>query len=164
MLSSLQETARRLTGGRRGIALGALASALLAVGVSGCGSAQPLTKKQLISRANAACLKLHQRVKKLGPVKTPEDFVHLTTKLAGFEQQQLEEMRKLVPPKQLSSDWKQILEGIQEVSEGVATVGTDMQAKDKKAQQEAVKQTDAVIAKVSAIAKRDGFDQCVGIG
>lgn len=164
MLSHLHEAASAHRGGRRGSARAALAVALIAVGLCGCGSsAKPLTQKQLAARADAVCSQLHDKVKKLGPAKGAEGFVHLTAKLAGFEQQQLNAMRKLVPPKHLASDWKQILEGVQELSATVATVSTDVQAKDKKQADLELRQVAAVEKKTAAIAKRDGFTQCTTI-
>lgn len=144
--------------------LAAAAATLIAVAAAGCGSsAQPLSRKQLISKADAVCGKLHTKVKAIGPVKTPQDLARATRKLAGFEQQQIEAMKKLVPPKQLASDWKQMIEGVQELSESVATVSTDLQAKKKKTAQAALKQVGEIERKITAIAKRDGFNACTEV-
>lgn len=137
--------------------------ALLAL--SGCGSsAQPLTRKQLVSKADAVCSRLHRKMKSVGPANSPGQLSHVAEKLAGYEQQQIEAMRKLIPPKHLASDWKQMIEGAEEISENVATLSSALQAKKKHEAQEALKQTGEVEKRVTTIAKRDGFTACSEVG
>lgn len=141
---------------------GAISLALVA---AGCGSsAQPLTRKQLVAKANAVCSTLHKKMKEVGPANSPGELAHVAEKLAGYEQQQIEAMRKLTPPKQLASDWKQMIEGAEELSESIATLSSALQAKKKKQAEEALKQTATVEKRVTAIAKRDGFTACSELG
>jgi len=137
----------------------------LALLLAGCGSsAQPLTRKQLIAKANAVCSTMHRKMKAAGTASTPEQLTRIARKLAGYEQQQIEAMRKLLPPKKLASDWKQMIEGAQEISESVATLSSALEAKDKKQAEEALKQTGEVEKRVTTIAKRDGFTACSELG
>lgn len=137
----------------------------ISLALAGCGSsAQPLTRKQLVAKANAVCSTLHKKMKTVGPANTPEELSRVARKLAGYEQQQIEAMRKLVPPKQLASDWKQMIEGAEELSESVATLSSALEAKKKKQATEALKQTGVIEKRVTAIAKRDGFTVCSELG
>lgn len=138
-----------------------LAAALaLGVALAGCGSAKPLTRAQLVSDANGICARIHAEIKKQGLANTPQQFAHLVRKLAGFEQQQLEAMRKLKPPSSLASDWKHMLEGAEEVAEDAGNLSTDVQLKKEKTSREALTGILHVQQRLSPIAARDGFTNC----
>jgi hypothetical protein len=132
----------------------------LGLAVAGCGGAKPLTRAQLVSHANALCTQVHTDVKKAGPAKTPQEFVQLTGKLAGFEQHALESMRSLKPPAALASDWKQMIEGAEEVAESVGTLSTDARLKKEKGEREALAHVVSVEKKITPIVERDGFTSC----
>ncbi|MGA8355578.1 MAG: hypothetical protein WB698_15570 [Solirubrobacteraceae bacterium] len=103
---------------------------------------------------------MHAEVKQVGPAKTEQDFVRLTRKLAGFEQHALASMRNLKPPPALTGDWKQMIEGAEEVAESVGTLSTDAQLKKSKAANEALAHIVQVEKKISPIVERDGFTNC----
>lgn len=128
--------------------------------MAGCGSAAPLTRAQLASHANALCTQLQNKVKQIGPAKTTQDLGRLAHKLAGFEQQQLEAMRKLKPPASMASDWKQMVEGAEDIAEAAGTLSTDVQLKKDKAAGEALKQVGNVEQHIKPIVERDGFTSC----
>lgn len=132
----------------------------LGAAVTGCGGAKPLTRAQLVSHANALCTHVHHEVNQAGPSKTPKDFVRLTKRLAGFEQQALESMRSLKPPAALASDWKHMVEGAEEVAESVGTISTDAQLKKEKGEREALEHVVRVEKSISPIVARDGFTSC----
>jgi tRNA U34 5-methylaminomethyl-2-thiouridine-forming methyltransferase MnmC len=136
------------------------AAILLAVCLCGCGSAKPLTRAQLTRRTNALCDEVHAKLKAIGPAKTPTEFAQLARKLAGFEQQELESMRKLTPPRSLAADWKQILEGVEEISIAAGTLSTELQLKHQKHAVEAFGHISKVQQQLSKIVKRDGFTSC----
>lgn len=150
-------TARRIIAARLPILIVALS---LGVAVAGCGSTKPLTRAQLVSRANALCTHVHAEVKQAGPAKTPQDFVHLTRKLAGFEQHALESMRSLTPPSALTADWKHMIEGAEEVAESVGTISTDAQLKKEKGEREALERVERVEKNIAPIVERDDFTSC----
>lgn len=145
---------------RRTRLLAPLAAIALGIALAGCGSATPLTRAQLVSHANALCTQLHHKVEQAGPAKTAQDVAHLAHKFAGFEQQQLEAMHKLTPPASLASDWKQMLQGAEEIAEAAGTLSTDVQLKNKKAAGEALKQVSKVEQHIRPITERDGFSSC----
>jgi hypothetical protein len=150
-------TARRIIAARFPIPIVALS---LGVAVAGCGGAKPLTRAQLVSRANALCTHVHAEIKNIGPAKTPQELVRLTRKLAGFEQHALESMRSLQPPPALAADWKHMIEGAEEVAESAGTLSTDAQLKKEKAEREALEHIVHVEKNISPIVARDGFTNC----
>lgn len=132
----------------------------LGAAVAGCGSAKPLTRAQLVSHANALCTQVQTKMKHVGTVKTVQGLALAAHKLAGFEQHQLESMKQLKPPRSLAGDWKQMIEGAEEVTEDAGTVSTDVQLKKNKAAVEELKQIEKVEQHLSPIAKHDGFKSC----
>lgn len=133
----------------------------LGAAVAGCGSAKPLTRAQLVSHANALCNQLQRKMKQAGAnVKTTQQLAHLADKLAGFEQHQLESMRKLKPPSSLAADWKQMIESAEAIAEDAGTLSTDVQLKKEKAAGEQLQRIGKVEQHVSPIAKHDGFKSC----
>jgi hypothetical protein len=137
-----------------------IAALFLALGVAGCGSSKPLTRAQLVSQANTLCTHVQMKMKKVGPAKTPAQFAKLADKLASFEQQQLESMRKLKPPSSLAADWKRMIEGAEEITEAVGTLSTDVQLKKDKAAAEELKTIGRVEQRITPIVQRDGFTRC----
>lgn len=133
---------------------------MLGVTVAGCGGAKPLTRAQLVSHADALCTQVHAEMKKMGPAKTPHDLALVAKKLAGFEQQQLESMRKLKPPAAMSSDWKQMIEGAEDIAEDAGTISADVQLKKSNAAGEALKQIGSVEQHIAPIVERDHFTSC----
>lgn len=140
------------------------AALVLAIGLAGCGSTQPLTRAQLVSKADRICAQVHHKVHAIGPASTPQQLSRLAHKLAGFEQQQIESMRKLKPPASLASDWKQMVEGAQEIAEGTATLSTDIQLKKEKQVGEALKQIGKVEQRLAPVVAKDGFTSCKELG
>jgi hypothetical protein len=141
-------------------ALACALAASIAVIVASCGSAQPLTRAQLVSRADAICTEVHTKMKTAGSASSPKQFVHLARKLAGFQQQELEQMQKLTPPASLASDWKKILESAEEITEHVGTLSTDVETKKDKQASEALKQISAIQQRVAVVVRRDGLTSC----
>jgi hypothetical protein len=122
-------------------------------------SAKPLTRAQLVRHANALCTQVQMNMTKVGPANTTQELTHVADKLAGFEQHQLEAMRKLKPPPAMASDWKHMIEGAQEFTQDAGNLSTNVQPK-KKAAIEELNQVGKVEQRISPIAKHDGFKSC----
>lgn len=73
-------------------------------------------------------------------------------------------MRMLKPPTSLASDWKALIDGVEEISESAAALSTDVQFKQNKHALEALKQIGQVERRVGVIVKRDGFKNCEELG
>lgn len=148
---------RRRIAARLPVAILALA---LCAALAGCGSAKPLTRAQLVRQANALCLQVQTKMKSAGTAKTAQDLARLADRLAGFEQHQMEAMRKLKPPAAMASDWKHVIEGAEEVAESAGTLSTEVKLNKKKAAAEALKHIGEVERRIAPIVKRDGFQSC----
>lgn len=140
-----------------------LLTAVIAASVlttAGCGgSPKPLTRAQLTHRADAICHKLNKRLSST-TIKTQKDFVRELPRLAGYEQEGLAELSKLIPPAKLAEDWKMIIAGAQTLADDIAKLGEDVKAKNMKAARAVVARVGKVQQRTTAIAKRDGFKDC----
>jgi hypothetical protein len=136
-----------------------VAALCLGAVLAGCGSAKPLTRVQLVRHANALCTQVQMNMTKVGPANTTQELTHVADKLAGFEQHQLEAMRKLKPPPAMASDWKHMIEGAEEITQDAGNLSTNVQPK-KKAAIEELNQVGKVEQRISPIAKHDGFKSC----
>ncbi len=99
-------------------------------------------------------------MKRVGPAKTTRQFADLADKLASFEQQQLDSMRKLKPPPSLASDWKRMIESAEEITDAVGTLSTDVQLKKDKAAGEELQKVGKVEQSIRPIVEHDGFTRC----
>lgn len=145
-------------------AAGVLTAVIATVALTGCGSTKPLTRAQLVSDANTLCSHVQAKMKATGAAKTPQEVAEVAKKLASFEQQQLEAMRKLTPPASMASDWKQMIEGAEEITEDAGTLSADIQLKKHNAADEAMKQFGATEKRLAPIVQRDGFTSCAQLG
>jgi hypothetical protein len=144
--------------GRRRLIGAVLAMSMLAA--TGCGkSAKPLTRAQLLTRADAICRELNKKLSS-HTIKTRQDFVRTLPLLAGYEQQGLAALSKLVPPAPMANDWKLIVAGAQTLADDIAKLGESIKAKDNKTTQSVVNEIGKVQQRTMAIAKRDGFKDC----
>lgn len=143
-----------------------LLGVLLAVGAltsAGCGeSAKPLTRAQLLRRADTICRKLNKKLSST-TVKTENDLVRQLPKLAGYEQESLAQLSKLIPPTKLAEDWKMIIAGAQTIADDVAKLGEYAKAKNLKAAHAVVAEIGKVGQRTTVIAKRDGFTDCAKV-
>jgi hypothetical protein len=143
--------------GNRLLAAALAASVLTNVG---CGeSAKPLTRAQLLRKADAVCHKLSKKLSS-SKIKTEKDLVQELPKLAGYEQEGLAELSKLIPPAKLAEDWKMIIAGAQTLADDIAKVGEDAKAKEMKAAHAIFAKAAKVQQRTTAITKRDGFKDC----
>jgi hypothetical protein len=140
--------------------LSVIVATLATIALTGCGSTKPLTRAQLVSKANSLCSHVQAKMKAAGVAKTTQEYAKIAKKLAGFEQQQLESMRKLKPPPSMASDWKQMIEGAEEITEDAGTLSTDIQLKKDKAAGAVLQQIGAEEKKLAPIVQRDGFHSC----
>jgi hypothetical protein len=143
-----------------------LLGVLLAAGVltsAGCGeSAKPLTRAQLLHRGDAICHKVSKKLSST-TIKTEKDFVRELPKLAGYEQEGLAALSKLIPPARMAEDWKMIVAGAQTLADDIAKLGEDAKAKHLKAARKLVTEIGKVQQRTRAIAKRDGFKDCAQV-
>lgn len=138
----------------------ALIATALTLGAYGCGS-KPLTRAQLIAKADAICRRVNARLSSANnTIKTQQDIARVAPKLSAFEQAALAEMSKLVPPAALAEDWKVIVTGAQTLADNTAKLGEYAGSNNLKAARTLIATSQKVQQRMLATAKRDGFKDC----
>lgn len=142
--------------------LATLALTAVALTACGCGgSSKPLTRAELMVKANAICKRVNVQVSTANKkASTEQDIARIAPRLAAFEQASLTELSKLVPPSDLANDWKTIIAGGQTLAENTAKLGEYAKAKNIKGAQTLVISSEKVQQQIVSIAKRDGFVEC----
>jgi hypothetical protein len=135
----------------------ALATATFAA--SGCGSAKPLTRAELTTKANAICKTVTAKLAG-HTIKTQKDIARVAIELASFEQSALTDLSKLVPPTELADDWKRFVADAQTLAENTSKLGEYAKANNLKGARGLITSTEAVQKQMVAIAKRDGLKSC----
>jgi hypothetical protein len=144
--------------GRRRLLAATLSASIVVA--NGCGgSPKPLTRAQLLARADAVCRRVNKRLSSV-TIKTQKDLVRVLPKVAGYEQQSLAELSKLIPPASLADDWKTIITGAQTIADNTAKLTEAARTKDLKTVHVLLSEVGKVQQHTTAIAKRDGFKDC----
>jgi hypothetical protein len=92
---------------------------------------KPLTRAQLIAKADAICSRVNAKFASYASAKLPngenllsaKGLAEATPQLVSAEQSALAELHKLTPPAELTSAWKQMLSGAQTIAVGTTRVG-----------------------------------------
>jgi hypothetical protein len=142
------------------IVTGALGIGMAAV--VGCGeSAKPLTRAQLLTKADATCRRINNKLSAGNSAKTPQQISHAASELVSYEQKGLAELSKLIPPASMASDWKAIIAGAQTLADDTVKIVERVKVeKDLKGAHALLAETSRVQERTVAIAKRDGFTDC----
>lgn len=140
--------------------LAALALIAATLGAGGCGkSAKPLTRAQLIAKADVVCRRINHKLSSV-TIKSQQDIARVAPKLAAYEQEALSDLAKLVPPTALANDWKEIVAGAQTLADNVAKLGEYAKSNNIKAARPLIASSSKIQEHIQAIAKRDGFQDC----
>ncbi len=145
--------------GRSGVAVAALAAAVLAVCGCGGSSAKPLTRAELTAKADAICGSVSAKLA-AKTVKSVQDIARTAPELASFEQTALAELSKLVPPADLESDWKTFVAGAQKLAENTLDLGEYAKADNLKGAGGLILSSEAIQQRMVKIARRDGLKGC----
>jgi hypothetical protein len=129
---------------------------------SGCGkSSKPLTRAELIAKADDICRRVNGKLKSSNnTINNHADIARIIPRLASFEQTALAELSKLVPPASMADDWKMIIAGAQTLADNTAKLGEYAKANKLKAARGLITSSQKVQHQTLAIAKRDGFKEC----
>ena len=150
------------------IAVPALAVAMLATIAlcPGCGaSPKPLTRAQLVEKADSICHRVAAKletVNKGKSISTQQQIIHVVRELAGVEQSALHELSQLVPPARLQAEWNAFLSSAQSLGEDTAAFSESASSKDAAAAKRTLASAEATQRQMAAIAKRNGFKDCEG--
>lgn len=152
--------------GSRRIAARALAAAALSTAAlaSGCGSSSPpLTRAQLVEKANSICRRVAAKVEAVAKgqnVNSPQQLASLASKLSGLEQSALDELGKLVPPAAMEADWKRFIAGAQSLADDTASLGEAASTNDTTQAKRLIASASGTQKQMAAIAKRNRLSDC----
>jgi hypothetical protein len=162
----------------------ALTTGALALAATGCGSGGGSTDKNngsargastagggapkkapaaLILQADTICGRVNARVGAT-QVSSPKDIARTMPALAALERAELAELRKLQVPPELTSDWNQILAGVQALARDTATFAHAAKKKDLTSAQAELAAGEKIRQQAIVVAKRDGFNDCSHMG
>lgn len=137
-----------------------LLAATIAVAGAGCGeSAKPLTRAQLIAKADTVCRRINKKLSST-TIKSQQDIARIAPKLAEYEQEALADLSKLVPPASMANDWKEIVAGAQTLADNIAKLGEYAKANNLKGARSLIQSSTKIQQQIQATAKRDGFKDC----
>jgi hypothetical protein len=142
--------------------LAALACATITLATAGCGGSSKgtaLSSAELIAKADAICAHVHAEYHANG-YTTTQSIARLAPRVASDEQVGVAELRRLIPPASMASDWKELVDNAETVADDTSKLGryakednlkaaTSLFTVDRQREQQAL-----------AIAARDGFRQC----
>jgi hypothetical protein len=144
-----------------GTRLASLLLATSALAFAGCGSssAKPLTRAELTMKANAICKTVSAKFASK-TINNQKEMATVVPELANFEQNELAELSRLVPPAALAEDWKKFISGAETLAENTVKLSEYTKAKDIKGAGGLISASESTQAQMRAIAKRDGILGC----
>jgi hypothetical protein len=147
---------------RRVVALALTATTLLASGCGGSsGSSRPLTRAELVAKANAICTRVNARLTS-SLVRNPQELTRIAPRMVSFEQTALTELTHLNPPASLADDWQQIVAGAETLVEDTAWYSEDARTNNLKGMHDLLASAEKIQRRIRATATRDGFNDCAG--
>jgi hypothetical protein len=141
-------------------------SALVAWGCGGSSSVRSsnsLTHAELITKADTICGLVNARLG-LTTVSSRREIAQVFPKLAALERTELAELSKLQAPPELASDWRQILAGVQTLSEDSTRYGQAAKKKNLTGVEATLAAGEKVRQQAATVAKHDGFNDCAHVG
>jgi hypothetical protein len=125
------------------------------------GEGNALARGVLIARADAICARVRNRLQS-NKFHTQAQISRLGPKIAAYERAAAAELRKLVPPSALASDFEQIVKGTETLASDAALIGkyAKLHQLETIAGRAIVAQSGKHGVVESEIARRDGFVTC----
>ena len=129
------------------------------IAVAGCGSSGP-SRAQFLTRANAICRQVNNRVSAQGQAKTAGDVKRMGPAILVIEHRGLSQLRALAVPAALASDWRLIMRDLGQLTDNVARLVTAASLLDTPAAQQAATDSERIQTQISRVAGRDGLKEC----
>src|ERR1700733_15569852 len=118
-------------------------AALTALAVAACGSSGSTTptRAELVAKADPICKQIavrraaaNKQLSKDGSNSTKglQVLARVAPGVAAYEHQAVAQLRGLTAPASLTSDWQQMLSGMQTLADDAAQIGVDAEAKQLK--------------------------------
>jgi hypothetical protein len=159
-----------------------LVAATLAAGGCGDGSSQtpasgatrssgslpsggPLSRSELIARADAICLRLNNELAATAAKSVGmREIARVSPRHAALEQTAVMELSKLTPPASIARDWRQIVAYRQTLAEELALLGRYAKVKNARSVRALAVSKKHLHRQLTTVATRDGFKRCSRLG
>lgn len=122
-------------------------------------SGKPLTHGQWVARGDVICAHTFTQID-ANPVTSASDYARVLPQIALYEQAELAELAKLVPPTSKTNDWQEVLTATRQEAQNTAKLGQSAQSGSFSASSPLAKATEKLEIQVAAISKRNGFKHC----
>jgi hypothetical protein len=120
---------------------------------------KPLTRAELVARANAICGSTHTKLSAIS-VKTGEQFTRVLPQIAIYDSVEFKELRKLTPPASMAHEWARIVGGVHLYSEYVNRIANYAQANNSTSAAPLFRAANALHRQLVALAAHNGIRHC----
>ena len=138
----------------------AAASTTAASTTTKLAAGKPLTRAELIAKADAICKQFNAQ-RKLVKFRSTADYVRLLPVMAGYEATVHAKLGNLVPPASIANEWQQIVGGFQQMANASAEVAEDVRTHNYVAARSLLASFQHVVSQTDPVAKRIGFKDCL---
>jgi hypothetical protein len=121
-------------------------------------SRAPLSRAQLIGRADAICRRVNLKRASIR-LETRRDYAQLLP-LATYERTALEQMQGLTPPAVMAASWKKILAGTLTAVDSIDAIAQAGLANERNEMERQSRIGGKALLKTYALAKHEGFRDC----
>lgn len=148
----------------------AIGLALLAIAIAtatGCGGPAKLSRAEAISQADRICARIEARrtalTTSLSGLSTSKQLKEIARTAPAFAQVQYEgvqQLRAIKRPAPLAHDWRELLEGMQQLAANTAKVGIAAGQGSGTGVETTAASGQPIRKRLEVIANRDGFKSC----
>lgn len=122
-------------------------------------SGRPLTRAQLIARADAICARTDTKLATI-LVLTTKEFARVLPQIAAYASSEARELSRLVPPANMAHSWSQLLGDFHLYGEYTNTIDGYARANNLHAASPLIDKADALRQETKLLAGREGFKRC----
>ena len=150
-----------------------LALTILALALAGCGSStettggateaaapEPLTKTELIAKADAICTDIQKKIDAIPSPESIEDLASAIGKQMAISGPGVKKLQALVPPEELASKYDSWTAKLQELQEGTGEVREAAASGSQEQVQKVIGEVDKVNTEADQIGKAIGLKAC----
>lgn len=128
-------------------------------------SGDPLSRSQLIARADAICRGLDTKLATVNPASlSMHEIARFAPPRAVLERTAVAELSKLMPPASITRDWRQVIAYRSTLTNELFKLGSDAKANDAAGIRALAVSKKLVHQKLLTVATRDGFKYCSRVG
>jgi pimeloyl-ACP methyl ester carboxylesterase len=144
---------------RRALLLGL---SLVAVGLSGCGGSDepPLTRPELVSKADAICRSMNAKIKALGTPKTLPDLQRIGGQVRSVSDDGVKQLLDLKVPDDFADEWERMMALAGRSTGYAGELAAAAKAKDPQKVRSIAVAGRRTTLRFDALAKRHGFHDC----